>query len=343
MSKKSSKYDAWRRYSGLAVVIFVVVGIAMISIVAEKYNKTADSRQETTDDIQQESQSSGPALMMLDANGTRLLSLNGSSTRDIRWPDDVSRLGQPLSQVVGAEVQTGQTVWLDAGFIKTPPTVFRAPDGRHDERMTDARGDGAGSIELTQGNESQLLVLRQKNGRNISNAQLLGWIDKDAMAVVGVATTTRDIFSFDVNGTLTPVAYLPDDAWLIKVAAGYVYYARATLGPGIESPQMAPSSIWRVSLSGKPEEIVEEPLKVIQNFAVADEGLSYSLEDGSLKSVSNGSAHDLGQGRLVMRIAGQGTLILRDGAPMLVKDDGASEPLDIIPVGSIFYLSNASY
>ncbi|MFA6099939.1 MAG: hypothetical protein WC750_03610 [Patescibacteria group bacterium] len=342
MSKKSeNKTDVWRRYVGLGIVCLIVIGVAALAIASSKLKPTVDSRQSTVISQQPTNQGRRPAFLVLDDNRSSLIDLNSSSTRDIKWPDDISRLGTPLSQIQGVDLQTGQTIWLDSEFKKAPSNIFRAPDGRHDVSLASDRQDGSSAVQVKQGNEVTTLVLRQKNGRQITEGQLLGWLDNDNIAVTGLATSTKAIFVLGLEGDLSLLAFLPDDAWLIKIFDGSVYYARAATGEGIESPQQPPSSIWRVA-SGKTEKIVNDTAHVIQNFVVSSNTVYYSLEDNTIKVSENGNSKFLGSGRLLMSVPGQGVLVSQDGQLILIKPDGQSRPLNLDAKNALFYLSQAS-
>ena len=341
MAKKfKNTMPGWRRYAGLIVVCAIVIGVAILSVTASRQKITQYAVRSTSE----VGRNAGPepAFLVMNSNGLKLRSLDGSRQVDIKWPDDVSHLGKPLSQVQGVDLASGQAVWLDSGFVRASSTAWRSLDGRRNARMAPDKRDGTGSVEITQGNESRILVLRQKNGRKITDEQLLGWLDKDTMALVGIATSTRNIFTLDLNGVLTPIAQLPDDAWLIKVAADHVYYARATPGEGLESPQRAPSSLWKVDSLGRSLQVVQEPLHVIQNMVVGYGAIVYSLDNNQIKIVQSGNITDLSVGRPLMRVA-QGTLCSQVGKLVLLKDDGQVISFDgIQPEGAIFYLPEAS-
>lgn len=342
MSKKSeNKTDVWRRYVGLGIVCLIVIGVAVLAVSANKLKSPTNNTQPLNSEPIKIQAGRGPAFLAINSDRSFLTDLTGSSTRDIKWPDDISRLGTPLSQIQGVDLQTGQTIWLDSEFKKAPSNIFRAPDGRHDASLASDRQDGSSAVQVKQGNEVTTLVLRQKNGRQITDGQLLGWLDNDNIAVTGLATSTKAIFVLGLEGDLSLFTFLPDDAWLIKIFDGSVYYARATAGEGIESPQQPPSSIWRVS-SGKAERIVEDATHVIQNFVVSSSTVLYSLEDNTIKASENGNSKFLGSGRLLMSVPGQGVLVSQDGQLFLIKPDGQSRPLNLDAKSALFYLPQAS-
>lgn len=343
MANKSKNAKAgWRVYSGLVVVCVIVIGVAILSVTASK-TKPQDSKAQIPQAQTPATPGKGPAFLILSSDGLKLISLDGSRELKISWPDDVSRLGKPLSQIRGVDLTTGQSVWLDSGFVRASSTAWRSPDGRRNAYLASDRRDGSGAVEVKQGNESTLLVLRQKSGRKITDEQLLGWLDKDTMALVAVATSTRNILTLDLNGTLTPIASLPDDAWLIKVADGVVYYARATSGEGIESPQSPPSSLWKIVPGKGIEEIANEPSHIIQNFVVSEGMVVYTTEDNNMTQIANDGLKSLGKGIPMLYMNGQGTLSVQDGKLILIKNDGQSSELSNVSLqGAIFYLPEVS-
>lgn len=343
MAGKSKKTKAgWRLYAGLIVVCAIVIGVAILSAVASKI-KPPDTQAQSVQIQVPAIAGKGPAFLVFSSEGLRLINLDNSRELKIAWPDDVSRLGKPLSQIRGVDLETGQSVWLDSGFVRASSTVWRSPDGRRNAYLASDRRDGSGAVEVRQGNESTLLVLRQKNGRKIIDEQLLGWLDKDTMALVAVVTSTRNILTLDLNGTLAPIARLPDDAWLVKVADGAVYYARATPGEGIESSQQPPSSLWKVVPGKSLEKVADEPSHVIQNFVASDGIVVYSTEDNDMTQIVDGSLKSLGKGLPMLYITGQGTLSVQDKKLTLIKDNGQSTEFNNVSLqGAIFYLPEAS-
>ncbi|MDD5726212.1 MAG: hypothetical protein PHC53_02240 [Patescibacteria group bacterium] len=343
MANKSKNAKAgWRVYSGLIVVCLIVIGVAILSVTASKTKPSSISSQPAQAPAPTTS-GKGPAFLILSSDSLKLMSLDGSRELKIVWPDDVSRLGKPLSQIRGVDLGTGQPVWLDSGFVRASSTAWRSPDGRRSAYLASDRRDGSGAVEIKQGNESTLLVLRQKSGRKITDEQLLGWLDKDTLALAAVATSTRNILILDLNGTLTPIANLPDDAWLIKVADGAIYYARATPGEGIEMSQSPPSSLWKIVPGKGIEEIAEESSHVIQNFVVSEGMVVYATEDNNMTQIANDGLKSLGKGLPMLYINGQGTLIIQNSKLVLIKNDGQTSELSNVSMkGAIFYLPEAS-
>ncbi|MHB8831157.1 MAG: hypothetical protein ACYC44_03535 [Patescibacteria group bacterium] len=342
MANKSKNTKAgWRVYSGLIVVCVIVVGVAILSVTASKTKPSSNSSQPAQTPAP--TSGKGPAFLVLSSDGLKLMSLDGSRESKIVWPDDVSKLGKPLSQIRGVDLETGQAVWLDSGFVRASSTAWRSPDGRRNAYLASDRRDGSGAIEVKQGNESTLLVLRQKSGRKITDEQLLGWLDKDTLVLAAVATSTRNILTLDLNGTLTPIANLPDDAWLIKVADGAIYYARATPGEGIEMSQSPPSSLWKIVPGKGIEEIAEEPSHVIQNFVVSEGMVVYAIEDNNMTQIANDGLKSLGKGLPMLYINGQGTLCVQNNKLALIKNAGQTSELSNLGLkGAIFYLSDVS-
>jgi len=341
--KPKAKYEGnLRRYAGLVIVLAIVAGVACLSIfAAHNPRQTEQTTPETTRSIDKVPDK-GPAFFVLDLGGLKLRGLEGSREMNIKWPDDVSRLGSPLSQVRGVDLDTGQPTWLDSGFVRASSTIWRSPDGRRSARLAPDKADGTSAVEIRQGNESTVLVLRLKNGRKVNQAQLLGWLDKDSLALFGAATSSFYIYALDLNGSVTPLVQLQDDAWLSKAVAGSVYYLRATQGEGIETPQLPPSSLWRVSPTGQKNQLLEEPVHVIQDFVADDQAVVYSLENGQMKKFADNKIVDLGTGRPFMRLPGLGTLCLQNGKWVVLKDSG--EAIDLKGVatpGALFYLPQA--
>lgn len=337
--KPETKIDTWRRYVGLGIVFLIVVGVAGLAFASSQLKPTVIDQQPPLVS-QPASQGRGPAFLHLDGSRILLIESTGSRTREIKWPDDISRLGTPLSQISGVDLQSGQTVWLDPEFKKSPANIFRSPDGRRDVSSANERPDGSNAVQIKQGNDVSTLVLRQKNGRQIIDSQLLGWLDNDKIALAGLATSTKAIFCLGLDGNLDLLAFLPDDAWLMRIFEGSIYYLRAAVGEGIESPQQAPSSIWRISKNGLSEKLADEATGVVQSFAVASSTVFYAMDDQALKTSENGSAKNFSHGRALMGVPG-GVVVSNDGKISLIKMNGQTSILNLEPKGMLFYLPQA--
>lgn len=340
MSKKEKKEGInIRSYLALAVVCLIVIGVAWLAIQAQKAKLTAEPVPTTAKSDTAPRRSS--ALAILKEDGLDLMSLEGNGLGEVKWPDGVSRLGMPVSQMRGVDVGDGSAVLLKAGFVKASSTIFRSPDGRREAYVAGDKRDGTGAIEIVQGNEKATMVLRQSNGRKITDETLLGWLDKDTLVFTGIATSTKVFFTLGLNGTLKILANYPDEAWLVRLGDGAIYFTKATPGEGIESPQQAPSSIWKIA-GNNPELVLEEPNHVIQDFQVGKNILAYSLEDGRLKALRDNKTEDFGQGRAVARF-GDGVLCAVGDGFGILEQQGAMRRLDWLKSpASVFYLPSVT-
>lgn len=339
MSKKQgeSNNGMLKKAAALVATILVVVGVATVAYLAQPPKQDADKTGSKIPEVL--SQKASSALLVVDAEGARLADLSDGSVSQLSWPDDVARLGKPLSQISGATSRGGQAMWLDPGFKLASSTSLRAPDGRRTAWLGSDRRDGGSMVMVSMGNSTNSYTLRSRNGKRISGVQLVGWTGPQELAYVGAATDTRWIYLLDMDGTVTSLAQVPEDAWLFRVTDGSVYYATAVPGEGLESPQAAPSAIWRVGLGGKAEKIVDEPNSVIQSFLGKRDRLVYSLQDGTCKMSQNGMTKTLGKGLPILDLANDGVLVSTDGGLRLVSDSGASKDVGYASLDStVFYI-----
>lgn len=320
----------------MVATILVVVGVVTVAYLAQP-TKPAINVDEAAKNEQ--TQKAGSGLLIVDAEGARLADLADGTVSQLSWPDDVSKLGRPLSQINGASSRSGQPLWLDPGFKLASSTSLRAPDGRRTAWLGSDKRDGGSTVMVSMSNSSNSYTLRSRNGKRISGVQLVGWTGPQELAFVGAATDTRWIYLLDMDGTVTSLSLVPEEAWLFRVTDGSVYYATAVPGEGLESPQTAPSAIWRVGLGGKAEKVADEPNAVIQSFLGDRDRMIYSLQDGTFKLSQNGLTKTLGKGVPILDLSNDGVLVASDGGLRLVSDSGIAKDVSYASMDSaVFYI-----
>lgn len=350
MAKKKDegkKNNGWlKKAAAIAGTFIVVGGIAVIALIAQGSRKSEVDKQEVGGESSRGAvqANKGPGFLAVDADGARFVSLDGARSRKAVWPDDVSSLGKPLSQLKGADGRSGQDAWLDSGFKRASSTAVRSSDGRRTAWLGSDKRDGGATVLVQLGNEQTAYALRLRNGRRIAGVQLVGWTGPQELAFVGAATDTRWIFLLDMDGSVSQFATVPEQAWLFRASDGAVYYSTAETGEGIEAPQQPPSAIWKVGLGGKAEKLANETSGVIQAFVVSGGRAVYSLEDGSLKAVKDSLTSAAGNGIPVLDLGQLGILVRRpDGLYVLSGTDASSKKTDLPLDASIFVLDDFDF
>lgn len=331
-----------KKAAGIAATVIVVVGVAVVAYMARQPQAPMSESKTQKTAANDVLESKIPSLLVVDPDGPRLADLSDGRIIQLSWPNDVSRLGKPLSQVQGADGRSGGPVWLDPEFKLVSSTAVRAPDGRRTAWLGSDKRDGGSGVLVQMGRETNSYALRSRNGKKISGVQLIGWVSPQEVAFVGAATDTRWIYLLDMDGSVSQLAPLPEQAWLFRVADGLVYYATAQPGEGLEAPQTPPSAIWRVGLGGKQEKIADEPNAVIQAFVAAKGRVYYSLDNGDLKFVRDGLVRNVGQGLPVLDLGTAGVLVRKDDSLHVATEDGATRAVSYASVDSlVFYLESA--
>jgi|GEM_PF-1630819 len=348
MAKKSKAKRAGKKRAGLKTAVaiiatfFVVIGVAAVAVLS---NRPASSAQRPASVEPPVVKPTGPepALLVAENGAVKLMSLSNDAQRTIVWPDDVSRLGMPLSQLQGTDVRSGQAVWLDPGFVRASSTAVRAPDGRRSAWLGSDKRDGGTTVFVQYGREVRTYTLRQANAKKISNVQLIGWTEPQNLAFTGVATSSRAIYQLDMDGTISVLAWIPDQAWLFRAGANAVWYAAAETGEGIETAQQPPSSIWRVGADARTDRVVYEPGKVITSFVAGGDALAYELDDKTLKTVIVGhEPRILGTGTPLWIQQNKGVLVKRQDETVMIREDGITIHKSIAdPDAAVFYLDAA--
>jgi len=218
---------------------------------------------------------------------------------------------------------------------------FLSPDRRYVARLGAPKRDNAAALEVIQAREApQTIVLRDRRGKALSDAALLGWIGPRTLAIVAVATSSRGLFTADLNGTLRQIAQLPDNVIYAEARGGAVWYATAQLGEGLESSPKGPSELRRISPDGQDVLAARDELRVFQ-VAVPDGAghVMYSTDDGQafyLKIGDETTRKALGKRHPLAYMPG-GKLLLRDGFDLVAADpeSGGSSVVAALPEGEV--------
>lgn len=275
-------------------------------------------------------------LWMANADAVTILKFDGTSER-LAWNEFKEKFSSKTWPAQGSSAASGASVDFNSPESASGTGgSFISPDRRYRARPGLPKSDGASVIDVVQGNEKpQPIILRDRRGRALTEAMLAGWLTSRSLAVTAVATSSRWIYSADLNGSFVPLAPLPDSAVYLEARAGAVWYATAVLGQGIETPPQGPSDLHRVTADGKDEIVAHDDLRVFQ-IAVPDAvgNLLYATDDGQafyMKVGDMSSRKALGKRRPLL-ILDDGRLVLRDGFNVLVYDQSTLESKDLGPL-----------
>lgn len=212
-------------------------------------------------------------------------------------------------------------------------------------RLGKPKTDGAPVIDLDQsGVTVSTLVLRDKAGKPLKDARLLGWLDGRTIAFTALASSTRAIYSISVDGVARLLAVLPEVTLNLDGRDGAVWYTTATQGEGLESQPRGPSELHRVSATGENRLLAAELNNVIlEVLPYQDTGYAYVRDDGAAFFASNDGAlkRDLGK-RKPLAFTADGSIVLREGFDLVLFDlaTGSAQKIGTVPEGKVtaFYV-----
>jgi hypothetical protein len=236
-----------------------------------------------------------PLSIVLVNEGRARLFFNGED-KVLSWPEDIKLLGQPLSTLEGRDLGSGERAYLQEGFTLTGANFgIRSPDGRRTLHPAPARADGAGAFEVRFGLDQQIIAVRLPGGQGVQDVRPLGWWDSQTVAVMGLASSSRAIFSVGLSGGTRQVALLPDTAEQLAAYYGKVWYVTAERGQGLEQPPAPPSELHQLSFDGTDNLLSRETNRVILHYAPSlDAQVAYLTDDGQTVSSNRGGvAYDL--------------------------------------------------
>lgn len=341
--KKKPSGPEWRLYLGMLVVIAVVLGVFLVAMSAFDGRVGDDPVAENDPDLQTDDSAGQKGyLLVADQADVLLLDLSNLSRKPITWPDDVALLGEPLSQIKGVDGATGQEAWLNPGFIQASSTVFRSPDGRREARLNTEKRPAGGSVAITYGNSVNTMVLRLRDGRRVVEPQILGWLNKDELALSGKVTSTAAVYTLNLSGDLSRWSYLPSDAMSASLKNGRVYYLRKEIIQTQEPEPTVKSSLWRAYKDKPHEEVMTDQEHVIDFFMPLEQGLVYTTDKQELYISYQDGLKSAGNGRPLMLIGPDAVLASDDQGLFLLDYDGRRTDLGLNHECSVFFLSKVA-
>ncbi len=337
--KKKSSGPEWRLYLSMLVVIAVVLGVFFVAMSAFDGRVGADPVAENDPDLQMDDSAGQKGyLLVTDQTDVFLLDLSNLSRKPITWPDDVALLGEPLSQIKGVDGTTGQEAWLNPGFVQASSTVFRSPDGRREARLNTEKRPVGGSVVITYGNSVNTMVLRLRDGRRVVEPQILGWLNKDELALVGKVTSTPAVYTLNLSGDLSRWSYLPSDAMSASLKNGRVYYLREKIIQGQEPESVIGSSLWRAYKDKPHEEVMTDQEHIIDSFMPLEQGLIYATDKQELYIFYQDNLKSAGSGRPLLPIGQDAVLASDDQGLFLLDYDSRRTDLGLNHECSVFFL-----
>lgn len=280
-------------------------------------------------------------ILLANADSVTLIDPSGKTER-LALADFWTRESAEKLPAEGSDAANGSRAYLlSPEQASGTHETFLSPDRRYVARLGEPKRDNAASLEIVQGREApQTIVLRDRRGKALSNSVLLGWVGPRTLAVMAVATSSRGLFTVELNGSLKQIAQLPDDIVYAEARAGAVWYATAQLGEGLESAPKGPSELHRVMPDGQDVLAARDELRVFQ-VAVPDRkgNLMYTTDDGQAFHLTVGDEKTrkaLGKLRPLAFLP-DGKLLLRDGFDLVISDpvSGKSSRIMALPEGDV--------
>jgi hypothetical protein len=194
------------------------------------------------------------------------------------------------------------------------------------------KSDGAGTLRISDGKNVEEIVLRGKKSLAYRDAEIIGWIDDDHVALSALQGDARHIVLVEPLGRVNELVQVPEEAAAFSVGAGSVWYVTVTPGQGIESGPTGPSEVHRVSLNGEDrvaahEEDVQaiESLTVRPNVPADPLPFAYRVGDRLIWSDASGTRTDLGSARALGWSADGGLIVARDRMIVSILTSGIRE------------------
>jgi len=293
-------------------------------------------------------QPTGPAILLQNADAVTVMRLDGTSER-LAMSDFIQRVPDKGWPAEGSSAANGALAYFNPQKNAADKReIYLSPDRRYAAALGTPKSDNATVIQVTQGNEApQSLVLRDKQGKPLADALILGWLTPRTLAVSAVISGSRWVYAADLDHGVRSLAPLPDNAVYLEARGGEVWYATAQLGEGIESTPKGPSELHRISVDGKDVTVAHDALRVIL-VAVPDASgdLMYATDDGMAFYLKNGDESSrlaLGKRRPLAYLP-DGRLLLRDSYNVVSYDPASGEikKLDALPEGEIKVFVSAS-
>jgi hypothetical protein len=94
------------------------------------------------------------------------------------------------------------------------------------------------------------VVLRDRRGASYKDPVFVGPFDRDATAIIAIASDRRVLLSVARNGSIRELATLSDQTSSLGVEDGRAWLMESAPQEGIEIPPHGPSSVWSVSKTG---------------------------------------------------------------------------------------------
>ncbi len=285
-------------------------------------------------------QATGPALLLQNADAVTILGLDGKTQR-LSLADFKSQVAEKYWPTEGSQAANGSVAYFLAAASSDSRQAFLNSDRSYTAALGIAKADGASVIEVAKGSDkAQQLVLRDKNGKPLSDASLLGWLDANSLVVSAVATTTRAAYTLNVDGNVRYLSALPDNVVYEEARAGAIWYATAQLGQGLESEPQGPSELHRVTADGADLKVARDALRV---FLVAvpsgADKLMYMMDDGAAyyQTIGGQSSRTALGKRRPLAFLPDGRLALRDNYDVVAYDpaNGQVSKLGALPEGEV--------
>jgi hypothetical protein len=277
-------------------------------------------------------------ILLVNADAVTLLEA-GKEAQRFSKQEFANKFDTSILPVEGSDAANGSKVYLTLAPGVYSSDLPTSPDHRFTARFGKPKADGAAVIEFRQaGQDAASLVLRDKAGKPLKDASLLGWLDGRSVAFTALASSTRAVYVAAYDGVQRWLAPLPDDTIYLDVRAGAIWYTTATPGEGLESQPRGPSELHRVNSSGEDLLLTKEQNQVIVNVVPWKDAFSYITDDGQARYSSFDGALRLSLGkRKPLLFTADGALLLRDGFDLALFDPRTAQTQKIgsVPEGSV--------
>ena len=321
----------------LFTTFFIVLGVLLIGYAAFDTSIKVDENKENID---VNARATSSAFLILQKDKASIKFIDSDNTRDLIWPDDASRLGKPVSQIQGVQIDSGKRVWIEPGFVLAPQDLVRSPDGRRQAKLLPVREDGSSVIELSYGKEISNYTLRDSNKEFYKNIELIDWLNQYELIFLAGNESLKVICSLNVDGTIKEKAKVMDNTRLFTISDDGVCFVEE-IKPDVHlGESMYKYNIWEAG-NNTTTKILNDKDVEIQKMVGVDSGLVYVLADQKMFWQHGDKNEFLGRG-IPLQVS-YGKLIYRIEGRVYLLDLASKENFELKDVdynSALFYLDN---
>lgn len=335
------------------LVVVGIVGVAYISSLRSTPEVPATKTTTATSTVQTASGTvDQPLLFLVNDSSVSLVAADGTMEH-LGFSDFALRAVNHRLPDEGSTAATGGVTHFST--VTTPtqsnaPSPVPSPQGTYAILPGGAQADDASVVDLVRGTEAPQKIVLRDQGIALKDADIVGWFSDTQFVVAATATSSRVLYVVGITGEPRYLTPLPDTIVFLAERDGFVWYATAIPGQGIEDEPTGPSEIHRVDSSGQDRLMTQSTQHVVENV-VSDptpqgDRIAYTTDDDQsyVFDQANGRQISLGKDRPLLFLSGN-RIVLRDGyaLDLMNMDTGQVQKLAALPEGDVSVFDAAPF